>query len=379
MTRPYVAPRTPLEDFLAGLWREVLRLERVGVEDHFFELGGNSILAAMLINRLQERLGKRVFVIALFDSPTIAGLVEHLREVCPDAVRTHFGEEPLSSGVSPSASASTRHRTRSSAKLIVPLQPEGSESPWFLAHPPGGILVCYQQLGHWIGRRPVYGIRSRGLQGEKGLPRTMEEMAEEYVTSIREVQPNGPYVLGGWSAGGLVALELAQQLMDQGESIRLLTLLDTTPPAIPGKPTEADRSGLEYGLDLTLEELSKLGPDEQLPYLWQHAVQLGLIEPNVPLQVAHQVLDDLKRLFRLHMSLANDNVARLYPGRVTLIRPTDAPFALAAPRDRGWGRLAAGVDVHLVPSQHHSMVKEPHVQVVATTLASCLRRAEDER
>ena len=94
------------------------------------------------------------------------------------------------------------------------------------------------------------------------------------------------------------------------------------------------------------------------------------------MQVAHQVLDDLKRIFHHHMVLTDRYVVRPYPGRITLFRPTDAPFAVPTPRDRGWGRWAADVDVHFVPGQHHSMVKEPHVQELARTLDACLRRAE---
>jgi thioesterase domain-containing protein len=194
------------------------------------------------------------------------------------------------------------------------------------------------------------------------------------VAALRVIQPEGPYLLGGWSAGGLVALEMAQQLMGQGESIALLALLDTSPPL---RPDSADQgsSGQEYGLELSLEELAQLGPDEQLPYLWQHALKLGLIEPEVPMQVAEQFLRELKRLFHWHMMLANEYVVRPYAGRITLFRPIEAPFAVETSRDRGWGKLAADVDVHFVPGQHHSLVKEPHVQVLASKLSACLVNA----
>jgi thioesterase domain-containing protein len=246
-----------------------------------------------------------------------------------------------------------------------------------MVHPPGGIVVCYQALAYRLGREwPFYGIRSRGLSGEDDLPSRMEAMAAEYVAAVREIQPRGPYHLGGWSVGGLAALEMAQQLLTQGEQVDLLALLDTTPPASPDRPTVADTTGREYGLDITLEELARLGPDEQLPYLWQHALRLGLVDPGVPLQVVQQVLDDLKRLFHLHLRLAADYIVRPYPGRITLFRPSEAPVAVATPRDRGWGRLAAAVDVHFVPGQHHSMVKEPHVQVLARMLEACLLRVD---
>jgi thioesterase domain-containing protein len=125
----------------------------------------------------------------------------------------------------------------------------------------------------------------------------------------------------------------------------MLAFLDTTPPT--AQDPAADLAGREYGLDLSLA-----------------------------LQVAQQVLDDLKRLFHHHIVLTDNYVVRPYPGRITLFRPSDAPFTVPTHPDRGWGSLAAAVDVHLVPGQHHSMVKEPHVQVLARELDACLRRAE---
>jgi amino acid adenylation domain-containing protein len=379
--RPYVPPGTPLEEFLAGLWREVLRWEQVGVVDNFFELGGTSILGAMLINRLQEKLGHHVSVIALFDSPTIGGLAHYLGEACPDIVRRLFGpeslpERPVMDADPRSDGTGARHRPKP-VELLVALQPEGTGTPWFMVHPPGGIVVCYQALAQRLGReRPFYGIRSRGLHGEPDLPGRLEDMAQEYVAAMREIQPRGPYLLGGWSAGGLVALEIAQQLLAQAESIQMLALLDTTPETADD-PNWADKPGMEYGLDLSLEQLSRLGLDEQLPYLWRHALSLGLVESGVPMQVAHQVIEDLKRIFHHHMVLTDRYVVRPYPGRITLIRPSDAPFAVPSPPDRGWRRWAADIDVHVVPGQHHSMVREPHVQELARTLDACLRRRGD--
>jgi len=356
-------------------------VDQVGIDDNFFEVGGNSILGAVLITRLQEKIGHHVSVIALFDSPTIAGLAHYLGEACPDVVLREFGPESLSgeqasNADSRSDGAGANYRPRP-IELLVALQPEGSGTPWFMVHPPGGIVVCYQALSQRLGReRPFYGIRSRGLHGEPELPGRLEEMALEYVAAIRELQPRGPYLLGGWSSGGLVALEMAQQLMAQGESIRMLAMLDTIPETADD-PNWTDQPGREYGLDLSLEELSRLGPDEQLPYLWQHALKLGLIESSVSMQVAHQVIDDLKRIFHHHMVLTDQYVVRPYPGRITLIRPSDAPVAVPTSHDRGWGRLAADVEVHFVPGQHHSMVKEPHVQDLARTLEACLRQEQD--
>jgi amino acid adenylation domain-containing protein len=380
-SRPFVAPATALEEFLAGLWRELLQVERVGTLDNFFELGGNSIGGAVLINRLQQKIGHHVSVIALFDSPTVAGLAHYLSEACPEVVQRVFGAGSHGGdrgfdGVSRANGDGARHRP-GPKELVVALQPEGSETPWFMIHPPGGIVVCYQALAQRLSReRPFYGIRARGLHGEADLPERLEDMAAEYVAAVREIEPHGPYLLGGWSAGGLVAFEMAHQLLAQGQRTLLLALLDTVPENAEDQ-NWADRPGVEYGLELSLEQLSRLGPDEQLPYLWQHAMTLGLIESSIPMSVVHQVLDDLKQVFHHHMVLTDRYVVRRYPGTITLFRPTDAPVAAAVRHDRGWGSLAASVDVHFVPGQHHSMVQEPHVQELARALESCLQTSQD--
>jgi thioesterase domain-containing protein len=168
---------------------------------------------------------------------------------------------------------------------------------------------------------------------------------------------------------------MAQQLLAQGQQIALLALLDTTIPqnsANQPYAEEADQSAREYGLDLTLEELDRLGPEAQLPYLWNHVQKLGLVDDNTPLPLVQQILDDLKRLFHAHIKLASDYAVRPYLGRITLFRPIDSPVPVETARDRNWGRLAYAVDVHFVPGHHHSMVKEPHVQILAEQLRTCL-------
>src|SRR5262249_25686297 len=150
-----IGPRTPLEHLLAGLFRESLGVDQVGLEDNFFELGGRSLQAAMLIDRLPQMLGTPLPLMALFDSPTIAGLAD---------VLSSEDQSDLSS--------------ISSSGLLVPLRRDGQKPPWFMVHPPGGIVVCYQALArHLGGDRPFFGIRSRGLHGERELPGRLQALA----------------------------------------------------------------------------------------------------------------------------------------------------------------------------------------------------------
>jgi amino acid adenylation domain-containing protein len=373
----FVMPKTPLEEFLAGLWRELLGVQQIGVLDNFFDLGGNSIQGAVLINRLQEKLGEQIYTIALFDSPTIAGLARYLIQKCPNTIRRLFGPESLDESEQPASSEQPVATGRSPTnELLVLLQPHGTLPPCFMVHPPGGIVVCYQALAHRLGdERPFYGIRSRGLHGETEVPPSLELMAAEYVAALRTLQPSGPYHLGGWSMGGIVAYEMAQQLLEQGQTVGTLALLDTTIPyneANAAYAEDAEQSAREYGLDLTLEELDKLGPDEQLPYLWQHVQRLGLVDSQTPLPLVQQILDDLKRLFHAHIQLGSEYVLRPYRGKITLFRPLESPVVVDTPKDRNWSKLADAVEVHFVPGHHHTMVKEPHVQTLAQQLKLCL-------
>jgi amino acid adenylation domain-containing protein len=378
-------PRSRLEAFLAEVWSDLLNGENIDINDNFFDLGGNSLQALMLMGRIRDKLGERVATSTVFDSPTIIGLAKRLRSSHSEAVNLLFGPEDFCEESSEPAYRRNGHahingKGRAvdrieSSDLLVALQPIGTGPPLFLVHPPGGIVACYQTLAALLGQdRPVYGIRSRGLYREEILPSRLEDLAAEYVDAIRTVQPEGPYLLGGWSLGGVFVYEMAQQLLENGESIELLALLDST---LPFGPTNSaylegiDQSGWEFGLDLTLEELGLLGPDEQLPFLWHHVKQLGLVDEGVPLTMAQEIIDDLKRLFHTHVKLVSEYTIRPLSAHITLFRPSDSPVAANPPLDRGWSQLA-DVEVRFVPGQHHTMVKEPHVRHLARELLDIL-------
>ncbi len=210
---------------------------------------------------------------------------------------------------------------------------------------------------------------------------TLPPPSAKRVEDLPFVAPRTPleeYLAGLWK-GGLIAYEMAQQLRAQGQSVGMLALLDTTIPwneANAPFAEDAAQSAREYGFDVTLEELGRLGPDEQLPYLWNHVRKLGLIDDDTPLSLAQQILDDLKRLFHTHIQLGSAYALRPYPGRLTLFRPTDSPVPISVSADRNWSKLASEVEVHFVPGLHHTMVKEPHVRDLARLLHQSLSASE---
>ncbi|MBM0274427.1 non-ribosomal peptide synthetase [Micromonospora tarensis] len=196
-------PRTPREEVLCQLFAEVLNVPRVGIDDNFFELGGDSIVSIQLTSRIRSTLGGTLTNRGLFAAPTVAELADLLDGGAGQG--DGFG-------------------------LLLPLRTGGSRPPLFCLPPVGGVSWVYGGLlRHLPAEVGLYGIQARGLSAPAELPRSIPEMAEEYLTVIRSVQPNGPYHLLGWSMGALLAHEVALQLQARGERVALLANLDQPP------------------------------------------------------------------------------------------------------------------------------------------------------
>ena len=129
--------------------------------------------------------------------------------------------------------------------------------------------------------------------------------------------------------------------------------------------------GLEYGIDLSLDELGALSPEEQLPFLWQHAQQLGVITDDAPREVVEQTLRDLQGLLHHHVHLSRSYRPLPLAADVLLLRPKEVPFPLQVSADRGWRHLVKSVEVRFVSGHHHSMVQQPHVRDIADALSQC--------
>ena len=184
-------------------------------------------------------------------------------------------------------------------------------------------------------------------------------MAKDYLDAIHAVQPSGPYLIGGWSLGGVIAYEVAQQLISHSQSVSKLILLDTSIPERSIRSEMQNHSGqvgLEYGINLTLEELVSLSPEEQLPFLYEHAQKLGVLRDDTPEFVVQKIIDDLKRLFHHHTQLASNYQLSPLGAPILLVRPKDVPVQVVGGEDRGWGLWSPDVSVQFIPGHHHSMV-----------------------
>lgn len=371
--RRYREPRTGLEQYLAEQWSADLAIERIGIDDDFFELGGSSLQAAMLASRLTDQLGLQVPASLLFEMPNLGRTSERLAELHREEITQRFGPESVEIYEDLRRDRPRKHRVithpliadfgrdddvRAGSANVEPLA-----TPLFMIHPPGGIIICYRDLArHITPQRPFYAIRSRGLHGGETLPESIAAMASDYVSAVRATRPHGPYQLGGWSLGGVVAWEVARQLIEAGESIERIVLLDTAIPdgALDGASDSCEPSpGLEYGLDYSLEQLAELPPDEQLPLLWEHAKSLGVLDDDTPPEVAARAVEDLKHLFHHHLNLMSRQRLNPLPVPVLLIRPREVPVTAVTSKDRGWSALSPKVTVEFVAGHHHSMVKAP--------------------
>ncbi len=199
----YREPRTPDENLLCQMFGEVLGVRRVGIEDNFFALGGHSLLATRLVSQIRAAFGVELRIRTLFEAPTVAQLAPRLN---------------------------AQSSPESAFEQLLPLRSQGSLPPLFCAHPAGGLSWNYAGLMRELdAQRPIYGLQAPGVAHDVPYAASIEEMAEDYVNAIRQIQPQGPYHLLGWSFGGVVAYAMACRLQQMGERVALLGIMDSYP------------------------------------------------------------------------------------------------------------------------------------------------------
>jgi amino acid adenylation domain-containing protein len=327
-------PRDALERELAGIWEDLLEVP-VGARDDFFALGGHSLLAVRLASRIEARFGRALPIATLFERRTVETLAAWLRPA-------------LARASSP----------------LVRIQPRGSRPPLFMVHPGGGGVLCYADLARALGEdQPLYGLQAPGLDGERPPLDRIGEMADLYLNALREAQPEGPWHLGGWSFGGLVAYEMASRLGDQAG---LVAILDV--PAWEDEDfadeTELLLRGLDGELPLSADELRGLDTRAQVALVLERM-------PDLPPDFDERRAVALVEVFKANLRAARTWEPRPYAGKVTVFRAAGS-HRLGPDGTGGWGAFAAAVEVVTVPGDHHSLVRPPHVEALADALREVL-------
>jgi len=256
---------------------------------------------------------------------------------------------------------------------VVELRSGGAGAPLFLAPGLGGNALTYAALSRHLGDdRPIFVFQAPLAQEGQRFQHRMQELARFYLETLRAVQPEGPYLLGGWSMGGFVAYEMAQQLRKEGQEVALLALIDAVPPR-KDEVEEKDRVQLliqlarQHGLKIGPKRLEKLSGRRQLLYVLRKLKKASLVPADMPTKSLLQKL----RQYKAHTIAARSYVPTPYPGKVTLFRPLESANDKRHELLLGWDRLAQ-VELHKVPGSHFSVVKEPHVRTLARELRECL-------
>jgi acyl-CoA synthetase (AMP-forming)/AMP-acid ligase II/thioesterase domain-containing protein/acyl carrier protein len=340
---------SPLEARLQELWADSLGLERVGLHDNFFLLGGDSLQAVELFLRIEEVLGHRLPRSSLFEAGTVAEMAKGIEEGAPP-------------------------------RCVLPIQPKGTRPPFFCVHDGNGHVLNFWDLARHLGEeQPFYGIQYVDLDRDQ-LPFTeIDAMAAHYIREMRKVQPVGPYYIGGYSFGGRAAYVMAQQLRAAGQEVALLALFDTF------SHVGQRHFSIPYRLARHCQRIVKM-PLADVPAFAALIIRNLAVKAYMPLRV--KLFSTTCRYFKsrnrptprflshpnpIAIDVINqDYRAQPYDGSAVLFKAE--LYAMSHPDlHDGWHKLIkGGLEIRPVPGLHTSIMKEPHVRTLAAELAECL-------
>jgi len=374
----FEAPRDDLEKALAEIWGKLLGVEGVGIRDSFFDLGGHSLIAVRLFNEIADRFKVDLPMSVLMQSPTIASL--------GDIVRAEAGVEAASAGAATAPDAKAKQALQ--YRFVVPMHagPVADRTPIFMVAGMFGNVLNLSHMAHLLGEeRPFYALQARGLYGDSQPHESFEEAAADYIEEIRKVQPKGPYLLGGFSGGGITAYEMARQLLAQGEQVLQVIMLDT-PLARVARFSRADRlSMLWQTFKRSKDPIAFVRERIRSRMEWHKK----LAERENQRKDANEAAQfQSRRIGDAFMRAVEKYDTRPVPVNLALFRPKlDVRYHLSGGRrvdsernyvseDNGWTQYVSSIQVYEVPGNHDSMVLEPNVRVLVAALRRAIRAVE---
>jgi phthiocerol/phenolphthiocerol synthesis type-I polyketide synthase E len=342
---------------LTEIWQELLGIDPIGIDQNYFDLGGDSSLAVHLFVRIEKVFNVKLPLATLFEAPTIEELARVL------------GDQTSAPGWS----------------TLVPIQPNGSRPPFFCMHPHGGNVLVYRGLAKQMGDdQPFFGLQSQGLDGTQPPLSKIEDMAAVYVKEIRKAQPRGPYFLGGYCMGGILAYEVACQLRQVGEEVALLALFDTM--ELSSLPTLSLWQRAYYNSERLLFHMTNLlhlNSADRVRFV-SEKLQGVRIRLEVWLTKLwgkparqpgkHSVAPEseiLGKVWEGNFRACLNYVPRPYRGTVTDIRPFQQYRVYDQPQLK-WDRLADVQNTIVLPVNPTAILSEPFVNHLAVVLTKCL-------
>ncbi len=360
-TTSFAIPQDAIQRQLVEIWEEFLGVQPISVKDNFFELGGHSLLAIRLWSKVEKTFDRKLPLITLFQAPTIEQLAERLRQpmdtappLCPSLV------------------------------IIQPGNPQ-HKPPLFCIHILGrGLIFCRPFVRYLDPEQPIYGLSTQ-IGNENFGSNQVEALAQHYVQQMRQIQPQGPYLLAGLSFGGMVAFEMARLLAAQGQTVSLLAMLDTRSPyalrslSLPEQLTEHWQQLCDKGPRYLFQKLreSMVGQARSISEWTYHVYS----EAGVRLcKLFSRPLPDRLQdyLFeRENLQSAALYMPGYYSGSVSLFKAMEEGrgVKLSLRPDLGWQALVEQLHIHEIPGDHLRMLEEPHVQILGRELQQCISRA----
>jgi len=339
-----------VEGVLAEWWEELLGVEKVSLDDDFFDLGGHSLVAVRLFSKIKKTFQVDLGLSTLFEARTIRKLTPLIQQL-----------------------GNSGPRKETTTPAVVAIREQGSRLPLFLISGLGGEVIAFDTLARSLGAdQPVFALQPQGLDGRKPFLTRVEDMAAYYLREVKKVQPRGPYCMAGYSFGGYIAFEIAQQLRATGETVGLLGFIDT----------------IEW------QYLQRVGRPESFRERWKQRLdrlrkgRLDYVRVTVEYNARRmlhrffhrlggevpQQFSNLEDINRFAMTLYRPTV---YPGRLTIFRALSREAAVENDELLGWGGLATeGIEVQDVTGRHLDMLKEPNVRLLASKLRACLDRVQ---
>jgi thioesterase domain-containing protein/acyl carrier protein len=347
-------PNDSIEHKLVEIWEGEFGRTPINVSADFFELGGDSIMAARLFPKMEQAFQIKLPLSSLFKASSIREIAKIVREA---------------------------RRQDAGSSLLVTIQPLGSRLPLFCFHGAGGNVLIYRELSRHLGSdRPFYGLQSQGLEGDKPFLTSIEDMAAVYLDEIRRVQPDGPYMLGGYCMGGIIALEVAQRLYATGEKVAMLALFDTinwskvrTDAAWSEPYHQAQRLGFHIRNFLLLNPRNqfkffagKLNVLRRRAHVWR-----GMLASKASANGENDRSESSKlaKAWVLNEEATMKYVPRPYPGIITDFRPRRQYARYVGP-DLNWEKIAqGGCEIVTLPVFPAGMLMEPFVKDLASELS----------
>lgn len=342
-----------IKAILVGIFEQVLQQTPIGEDDDFFDLGGDSVQGINLMLEIEKVTGQTLPVTVLFNAPSVSRIAAHLTK---------------------------QSASQQCPCLVLFRSTSGRKPPLFLIHDVTGDVLIFRDLARRLPLdRPIYGLRARGLENGEAPATEVQEMARDYLAQIRTVQPQGPYFLGGFSLGGIVAHEMGNILCDEGQQVGWLGLFDTA--VLRHQLAPVDRLAYDYArIVRKLRILRSLPRSERRTSLVHLFQQLVLRQPRDMSVYANlsayagnpAILANMSRIRAAGLTASSTFRPRPFPGEISFFYAQVRDVGSAIDATPYWRRFAGTLKIFSIPAGHVGMLRPPGVDLLAAQVRASL-------